>query len=124
MTDTHRTAPCSCSTTRSPSARRARTCGCRRSAAQVRERGVLATAETRARRRPHAGWLVVHVRLAFDPTYTLRTNRLPRFDAYPDQRAMLADSPEAQIVDALARRRRRARRRQGLRRPVRRHPAA
>ena len=71
-----------------------------------------------------AGWLVVHVRLAFDPTYVLRTNRLPRFDAYPDQRAMLADSPEAADRRPAGPDRRRARDRQGLRRPVRRHPAA
>ena len=71
-------------------------------AAQVAERDVLATASRVLEAARAAGWLVVHVRLAFDPTYTLRTNRLPRFDAYPDQRAMLADSPEAQIVKALA----------------------
>jgi nicotinamidase-related amidase len=71
-------------------------------AAQVAEREVLATAERVLAAARDAGWLVVHVRLAFDPTYVLRTNRLPRFDAYPDQRAMLADSPEAQIVKALA----------------------
>jgi nicotinamidase-related amidase len=71
-------------------------------AAQVAERDVLATATRVLEAARAAGWLVVHVRLAFDPTYTLRTNRLPRFDAYPDQRAMLADSPEAQIVKGLA----------------------
>ena len=71
-------------------------------AAQVAERGVLATAEKVLAAARTAGWLVVHVRLAFDPTYTLRTNRLARFDAYPDQRPMLADSPEAQIVAQLA----------------------
>lgn len=70
-------------------------------AAQVAERGVLATAEKVLSAARTVGWLVVHVRLAFDPTYTLRTNRLPRFDAYPDQRAMLAGSPEAQIVAQL-----------------------
>lgn len=71
-------------------------------AAQVAERDVIATAEKVLAAARTAGWLVVHVRLAFDPTYTLRTNRLPRFDAYPDQQAMLADSPEAQIVAQLA----------------------
>ena len=70
-------------------------------AEQIRERGVLETAEKVLAAARSAGWLVVHVRLAFDPTYVLRTNRLPRFDAYPDQRAMRADSPEAQIVKAL-----------------------
>ena len=71
-------------------------------AAQVAERDVLATAEKVLAAVRTAGWLVVHVRLAFDPTYILRTNRLARFDAYPDQQAMLADSPEAQIVGQLA----------------------
>ena len=71
-------------------------------AVQVAEREVIATAERVLAAARDADWLVVHVRLAFDPTYVLRTNRLPRFDAYPDQRAMLADSPEAQIVKALA----------------------
>lgn len=71
-------------------------------AAQVAERDIIATAGRVLAAARDAGWLVVHVRLAFDPTYVLRTNRLPRFDAYPGQRAMLADSPEAQIVKALA----------------------
>lgn len=70
-------------------------------AEQARERDVLATAEKVLESARDAGWLVVHVRLAFDPTYVLRTNRLPRFDAYPEQRAMLADSPEARIVKAV-----------------------
>lgn len=71
-------------------------------AAQIAERGVLATAERVLAAARAAGTLVVHVRLAFDPSYRLRTNRLPRFDPYEEQRAMLADSPEAQIVKALA----------------------
>jgi nicotinamidase-related amidase len=69
---------------------------------QVAERGVLATAEKVLAAARSAGWLVVHVRLAFDPTYVLRTNRLPRFAPYADQRAMLADSPEARIVAQVA----------------------
>ncbi|WP_301177033.1 cysteine hydrolase family protein [Actinomadura geliboluensis] len=71
-------------------------------AAQIAERGVLATAERVLAAARAAGTLVVHVRLAFDPSYKLRTNRLPRFDPYEEQRAMLGDSPEAQIVKALA----------------------
>ncbi|MEU9018454.1 cysteine hydrolase [Actinomadura sp. NPDC048394] len=71
-------------------------------AAQIAERGVLATAERVLAAARAAGTLVVHIRLAFDPSYKLRTNRLPRFDPYEEQRAMLADSPEAQIVKALA----------------------
>jgi nicotinamidase-related amidase len=70
--------------------------------AQVAERDVLGTAEKVLAAAREAGWLVVHVRLAFDPSYVLRTNRLPRFSPYADERAMLADSPEAQIVKVLA----------------------
>jgi nicotinamidase-related amidase len=70
--------------------------------AQVAERDVLATAERVLEQARAAGVLVVHVRLAFDPSYRLRTNRLARFDPYETNRAMLADSPEAQIVKALA----------------------
>lgn len=70
--------------------------------AQVAARGVLATAERVLGQARAAGTLVVHVRLAFDPSYKLRTNRLARFDPYENNRAMLATSPEAQIVAALA----------------------
>jgi nicotinamidase-related amidase len=70
-------------------------------AAQIAERGVLGTAERVLAAARAAGTLVVHVRLAFDPSYRLRTNRLPRFDPYEEQRAMLAGSPEARIVKAL-----------------------
>ena len=69
---------------------------------QIKERDVLANAARVLAAARRAGWLVVHVRLAFDPTYLLRTNRHPRFAAYPDQRAMLADSTEAQIVAGLS----------------------
>lgn len=71
-------------------------------AAQIAERGVLATAGRVLDAARAAGTPVVHVRLAFDPSYRLRTNRLPRFDPYEEQRAMLAGSPEARIVEALA----------------------
>lgn len=71
-------------------------------AAQVRERDVLAKASKVLEAARAAGVYVVHVRLAFDPTYELRSNRTKRWDAYPADRAMLADSPAAQIVDALA----------------------
>lgn len=70
--------------------------------AQIAERDVLATAESVLEKARAAGVLVVHVRLAFDPSYRLRTNRLPRFDPYEANRVMLADSPEAQIVKSLA----------------------
>lgn len=71
-------------------------------AAAVRERGVLKTASRVLDAARSAQVPVFHVRLAFEPTYGLRTNRLARFDGYPANRAMLGDSPEAQIVDALA----------------------
>ena len=71
-------------------------------AAQVRERGVIAKAVSVLAVARGAGIYVVHVRLAFDPTYELRANRTPRWDAYPADRAMLVDSPAAQIVAALA----------------------
>lgn len=71
-------------------------------AAQVRERDVIAKAERVLAEARAAGVFVVHVRLAFDPTYELRTNRTPRWDAYPADRAMLADSAGAQIVAPLA----------------------
>lgn len=71
-------------------------------AAQIRERNVIATAKSVLDAARAAGVLVLHVRLAFDETYVLRTNRLARFDAYPDNRAMLRDSPEAAIVAELA----------------------
>jgi nicotinamidase-related amidase len=71
-------------------------------AAQVRERDVIARAATVLEKARAAGVYVVHVRLAFDPTYEVRTNRTARWDSYPAERAMLADSPAAQIVPALA----------------------
>jgi nicotinamidase-related amidase len=71
-------------------------------AAQVRERGVIARAASVLAAARGAGIYVVHVRLAFDPTYELRANRTPRWDAYPADRAMLVDSPAAQIVAPLA----------------------
>ncbi|MET9385877.1 cysteine hydrolase [Streptomyces sp. NPDC002928] len=69
---------------------------------QVDKRGVLATAEKVLTAARDAGAYVVHVRLAFDPSYELRTNRSARFDAYPRERAMLTTAPGAQIVSPLA----------------------
>jgi nicotinamidase-related amidase len=71
-------------------------------AAQVEERGTIAAAARvlaafRASAEP-----IFHVRLAFEPTYALRGNRHPRFDRYVDERLMLRDSREAEIVDDLA----------------------
>jgi nicotinamidase-related amidase len=70
-------------------------------AAAVRERGVLSKAGKVLAAARTAGVYVVHVKLGFDPTYELRSNRTPRWDSYPAERAMLADSAAAQIVDGL-----------------------
>jgi nicotinamidase-related amidase len=69
---------------------------------EVERRGVLATAEKTLAAARDAGLYVVHVRLAFDPSYELRTNRTSRFAGYPRERAMLRDSPGAAIVGSLA----------------------
>ena len=71
-------------------------------AAAVTEGGVIGHAARALSAARAAGEYVVHVRLGFDPTYEARTNRTARWDAYPTERAMLADSPGAQIVAPLA----------------------
>lgn len=71
-------------------------------AAQVRERGVLATAAQVLAAARAAGVRIYHVRLAFDPTYGLRTNRLARFDGYPQHQKMKQGNPEAEFVTELA----------------------
>jgi biuret amidohydrolase len=71
-------------------------------AASVRERGVIDAAKRVLEAAREAGVYVVHVRLAFDPSYEVRANRTARWASYPEQRAMLLDSPEAQIVTSLA----------------------
>lgn len=70
-------------------------------AAQVRERNVIATAERVLKAARAAGVYVIHVRLAFEPSYEVRSNRTPRWDSYPAERAMLVDAPGAQIVAPL-----------------------
>lgn len=71
-------------------------------AAQVRERGVVETAARVLASAREAGVRVYHVRLAFDPAYALRTNRLARFDVYPTKQKMKAGSPEADFLPELA----------------------
>jgi len=71
-------------------------------AAAVRERRVVTTARRVLDAARERGVAVYHVRLAFDPTFALRTNRLARFDAYVDGKAMIAGSPEAEFVADLA----------------------
>lgn len=70
-------------------------------AAQVAERDVLARAAKALSAAREAGVLIVHVRLAFDPSYELRTNATVRFAAYREKNAMLAGSPEAAFVGEL-----------------------
>ena len=71
-------------------------------AAQVKERGVLERARTVLLCARATSTSVVHVRLAFEPSYELRTNRSTRFDVYVNERAMLDGSPEAAFVSSLA----------------------
>ena len=66
-------------------------------AAQVRERDVLSTAKRVLEAARAAGVKVFHVRLAFDPTYGLRTNRLPRFDGYPANAEDEAGQPRGRV---------------------------
>lgn len=69
---------------------------------RVRERKVIQTARHVLEFARTRDWLVVHVRLAFEPTFKLRTNRSERFDSYPEGSAMIVGSPEAEFVDELA----------------------
>jgi biuret amidohydrolase len=69
---------------------------------QVARRDVIARAARTLDAARAAGLLVVHVRLAFDPSYQLRTNRSARFTAYRDSNAMLVGSAEAQFVPPLS----------------------
>jgi nicotinamidase-related amidase len=71
-------------------------------AAQVEERQVLQHAARALDVTRAAGRRVIHVRLAFDPSYELRTNRSARFDTYRTERAMLLGSAEAQFMAAVA----------------------
>jgi nicotinamidase-related amidase len=67
-------------------------------AAQVARREVLGRAAKTLDAARGAGLFVVHVRLAFDPSYELRTNAAARFAAYKDKGAMLVGSPEAAFM--------------------------
>ncbi|GLY91838.1 cysteine hydrolase family protein [Actinoallomurus iriomotensis] len=71
-------------------------------AEQVAARDVLARAERTLGAARSAGLFVVHVRLAFDPSYELRTNRSARFTAYRTAAAMLLGSTEAEFVPQVA----------------------
>lgn len=70
-------------------------------AAQVADKSLIAKVRAVLDRVRSMEIPVIHVRLAFDPTYELRTNRSARFDAYRDAQAMLDGSPEAAIVADL-----------------------
>lgn len=71
-------------------------------AAQVAERNVLAQAGKTLAAARSTGILIVHVRLAFDPSYQLRTNRSARFNVYRDSKAMQVGSPEAAFMPEVA----------------------
>ena len=68
---------------------------------QVEARGVLRAAAGVLGAARHAGVLVVHVRLAFDSGYVLRTNRTPRFDRYPAERLLQYSDEGAQLIPEL-----------------------
>lgn len=71
-------------------------------AAQVRERAAIDHASAILECARASGVYVVQVRLGFDPSYEVRSNRTARWASYPQERAMLEDSPGAQIVSTLA----------------------
>lgn len=72
-------------------------------AEQAQARGVLpAAAKALAHARVADDTCVIHVRLAFDPSYELRTNRTARFQRYPDQQLLQADADATQIMDEVA----------------------
>jgi len=70
-------------------------------AAQVAERGVITNTKMALDFARQSQMSVIHVRLAFDPSYELRTNRSARFEVYKNERAMLVGSPEAEFVAPL-----------------------
>lgn len=71
-------------------------------AAQVGARGVIERAASVLAAARATSTPVIHVRVAFDPSYELRTNRSTRFEVYKEEHAMQLDSPEAAFVPALS----------------------
>ena len=72
-------------------------------AEQAQERDVLSAAEDAlSHARASDDTSVVHVRLAFDPSYELRTNRTGRFQRYPDNGLLQADDAGAEIMEQVA----------------------
>lgn len=68
----------------------------------VNQRGIVGKAAVVLAAARRAGVFVLHTRVAFEQSYEGRSNRTPRWDRFPAERAMLANSAEAQIVTALA----------------------
>jgi nicotinamidase-related amidase len=66
-------------------------------AAEVDRRGVLPRIRTVLERARARSLYIVHVRVAFDDRYTLRTNRSKRFDGLEQQGGLLLGSDEAQF---------------------------
>jgi nicotinamidase-related amidase len=71
-------------------------------AEQVATRNVLTNAGEVLTKARDNGMFVIHVRLAFDPSYRLRTNLSSRFDVYERESAMLIGSPEAEFMPQVA----------------------
>lgn len=71
-------------------------------AAQVAKRSVLDRASEVLQIARDNRMFVVHVRLAFDPSFQLRTNRSARFQTYENEGAMLVGSPEAEFMSQVA----------------------
>ena len=64
---------------------------------EAQRRGILANAKGALDAARATGKLVIFVRVAFDDHYTLRTNRMPRFDAMEKAGGMKLGSPAAEI---------------------------
>lgn len=71
-------------------------------AAEVERRGVLTTAATTLAEFRGRAWPVVHVRVAFDATYSRLTSSSPRFGAFKVNGLMLETEAETAIVAELA----------------------
>lgn len=68
----------------------------------VAEHGTLTRAAQALGATRSAGLEVIHVRLAFDASYSRRTNRTERFDAHETSRRFLEDSQDVQFCDEVA----------------------
>lgn len=67
----------------------------------IAELGTLDAAAACLRAARSAGLEVIHVRLAFDPSYRRRTNRTERFDGHEAAGRFLADSADSAFCDEV-----------------------